>query len=291
LAKQNKEELEARTVDNALKELRQRFQSHSETAALDARVLLAEVTGKSTSWLSTHPEDPLTNKQREELERFAQRLEAGEPLPYITGHWEFFGLDFIVSPAVLIPRPETELLIEHAIAWLSANPSKRFAVDVGTGSGIIAVCLASRVHDLYLTAIDVSSQALTIARLNAASHGVDNRITFIEADLLEGIEATFDLICANLPYIPTGTLKELDVYKHEPSLALDGGPDGMGIIRRLLEQSVEKLAPGGLLLLEIESSLGEQALELARNAFPEAEINLRKDYAGRDRLISISCGK
>lgn len=282
--------MEALTVSDALLELRKRLQPHSESAVWDARVLLAQVTGKTTSWLAAHPDAPLTNEQREELGQLARRLEAGEPLPYIAGHWEFYGLDFIVTPAVLIPRPETELLVEHALAWFSARPSKRTAADVGTGSGIIAISLAVRLPDLRITATDISAEALAIARMNASSHGVDSRITFVETDLLAGVEGTFDLICANLPYIPTKVLHGLKVYRSEPTLALDGGPDGLGLIRRLLSQSRQKLAPGGLILLEIEATLGEQTLELARSAFPGARVDLRQDYAGKDRLVSIEPG-
>jgi release factor glutamine methyltransferase len=215
------------------------------------------------------------------------RLEAGEPLPYVIGHWEFYGLDFQLNPAVLIPRPETELLIDQGRLWLQANPNRNWAADVGTGSGCIAVSLAAHHPELRLTATDVSAAALQTARKNATRHSVVQRIRFVQADLLAALQGPFDLICANLPYIPSAELKKLKIFGREPGLALDGGPDGLALIRRLLAQAAHKLAPGGLLLVEIEASQGIQALSLAHHFLPAADSVVLPDLAGRQRLLRV----
>jgi release factor glutamine methyltransferase len=262
-----------------------------ETATLDAQVLLAHVTGRSRAWLLSHPELSLTPEQEKNLETDIHQLQAGKPLPYVLGHWEFFGLDFSVTPEVLIPRPETELLIETALAHTRTHPKTypRF-LDVGTGSGIIPITLAVHVPHAELVATDISSAALAVARANAEKHGVTERVRFIEADLLpDDLQpATFDLLTANLPYIPTETLKELEVFGKEPTLALDGGPDGLDLIRRLLARITANNAPGSSILLEIEARQGLAVKELARQAFPAADVQIKKDLAGHDRLAVIN---
>jgi len=262
-----------------------------DSAALDAQVLLAHVTGRNRAWLLTHPELTLTPEQEKALETALQKLQASLPLPYVLGHWEFFGLDFIVTPEVLIPRPETELLIETALAEIRTHP-RRYPhfLDLGTGSGIIPVTLATYVPHAELAATDLSPAALKIARANAEKHGVAARILFVETDLIpdELDLSTFDLITANLPYIPTETLKTLEVFGREPTLALDGGPDGLDLIRRLLARLTANLAPGSSVLLEIEARQGLAVKELAREAFPAAEVQVKKDLAGHDRLAVIN---
>jgi release factor glutamine methyltransferase len=270
-----------------LSQVRSRLDRLSESAALDAQVLLAHITGKGRAWVLAHPELILTTEEAVRLEDALRRLEQGEPLPYVLGHWEFFGLDFWVTPATLIPRPETELLVEIALAWLRTQPGRRLAVDIGTGSGCIAVALAVSMPDLYLVACDISPQALRVAQENIQRHGVQGRVSCLQADLLPPTGRPFHLICANLPYIPDATLKSLDVARWEPGLALDGGQDGLDLVRRLLDQAPAALAHGGQMLLEIEATQGAAALELARLAFPQAGVDLTQDLAGRDRLICI----
>jgi release factor glutamine methyltransferase len=270
-----------------LSQIRTRLDRQSESAALDAQVLLAHITGKKRAWVLAHPELTLTKAEAENLEAALGRLEQGEPLPYVLGQWEFYGLDFWVTPATLIPRPETELLVERALGWLRTQPGRRLAVDVGTGSGCIAIALAANIADVRLLACDISPQALRVAKKNTQRHGVEGRVSCLQADLLPPARRPFDLICANLPYIPERTLKNLEVGRWEPGLALDGGPDGLDLVRRLIEQAPEALAPEGRLLLEIEARQGAAALELARLAFPQAGVDLTQDLAGRDRLICI----
>ena len=281
-----------KTIGTMLDDLVPRLEKTSDTPGLDAQVLLAHVLGKPRAWVLAHPEIPLTQNRAARLEALLACLESGQPLPYVLGHWEFFGLDFEVTPQVLIPRPETELLVERAVDWLKARPGQRQAVDVGTGSGCIAISLAVNLPDLRITATDVSPQAVEVARHNAERLHVADRVKFLEVDLFPDplLPESFDLIVANLPYIPTHTLHTLPVYQHEPALALDGGADGLVLVRKLITQAPNLLAPGGLLLMEIESSQGPAALSIAYDAFSEAEIHLHKDLAGRDRLLEVQLG-
>jgi release factor glutamine methyltransferase len=268
--------------------------SISDTPALDASVLIAHIINKPRTWVMAHPELRLTAEQQNNLDDSLVRLEHGESFPYVIGHWEFFGLNFEVTPDVLIPRPETELLVEKAIAWLQKSPVRRRIADVGTGSGAIAVSLAVNIPDAHVLATDISHKALEVAQKNAINFGVVNRINFVQCDLLPShleslpTELHFDLICANLPYIPTATLYKLSIFGREPTLALDGGVDGLDIIRRLLNIAPEWLTPNGMILLEMESTRGIQTLNLACELFPEASIHLHQDLAGQDRLLEIT---
>lgn len=260
---------------------------------LDAQILLAHVIGRPRTWLLSHLDAPLTPAEVDAANQAFSRLEAGEPLPYILGRWEFFGMDFNITPDVLIPRPETELLVEKAIRWLDLSPERRTIADVGTGSGIIATAIAMNIPDARILATDISFAALKIAKHNAEKFNVHQRIDFLRCDLLPEhvdplpTERHFDLICANLPYIPSQTLSGLPVFGREPTLALDGGEDGLDLVRRLLRLSVNWLAPKGSILLEIEATQGILALNTACDIFSESTIQLHKDLTGRDRLLEI----
>jgi release factor glutamine methyltransferase len=258
----------------------------STTPGFEAAVLIGNILGKSRTWVLAHPELTLTTNQKKQLTDSLERLEYGESFPYVLGHWEFFGLDLEVTPDVLIPRPETELLVEKAVAWLDKYPDRRNIGDVGTGSGAIAISIAANIPDVYIFATDISSKALQVAKRNAEKHNVAKNIRFLECDLLpENISV--DLICANLPYIPTGILHTLTVFGREPTLALDGGEDGFKLINRLLQIAPRHLASKPLMLIEIEETLGNEAITLANRYFPKAAIKLHKDLAGRDRLLEI----
>jgi release factor glutamine methyltransferase len=290
-------------ISTFLKQTVSQLASVSDTPELDARVLLANILDKPRTWVEAHPETPLTRSQLATIKKAVSRLEAGEPLPYVLGHWEFFGLDLEITSDALIPRPETELMVERAIKWLRATPERRTIADVGTGSGCIAVAIATSIYDAKIMATDISRPALDLARRNACRHNVGKRIDFVQCDLLPphpsgllggaGVgdpfptDLHFDLICANLPYIPTQTLQRLSLYGREPTLALDGGVDGLDLVRRLLRIAPEWLAPNGMILLEIEASQGMSALSLAYDAFDNAEFHLHQDLAGHDRLLEI----
>jgi len=274
----------------------------SDTSALDASVLIAHVINKPRSWVMAHHELTLTTSQQKHLDDSLMRLKGGEPFPYILGHWEFFGLQFDVTSDTLIPRPETELLVEKAITWLQRHPAKRSVADVGTGSGAIAVSVAVNVPDVKILATDISPKALQVAKRNAEKLGVSDRIKFAECDLLPHLFAPLppgeglgvreiDLLCANLPYIPTSTLHGLPIYNREPTLALDGGEDGLNPFRKLLYISPQWLAPDGMMLFEIESTHGSKATSFARAAFPKARISLHQDLARKDRLLKIDLSR
>jgi release factor glutamine methyltransferase len=297
-----------------LKEISKQLDTFSETPALDAQVLLAHITGKSRAWLLAHPELNLSPAEEKKLNNALSKLKNDIPLPYVIGHWEFFGLELHISDAVLIPRPETEELVEYALDWLRANDGHR-VLDVGTGSGCIPISLARNAPDLNVVGVDISSSALDIARQNAQKHeeGLHHKdrkstkfleksqrktfkinsseVQFIQSNLFSNFpvfqRSTFNLILANLPYIPTKTLKTLDVYHREPTLALDGGADGLDWIRQLLTDAPRYLSSKGAIMLEIDSSHGEGALALADEFFPESKNELVQDLSGRDRFIII----
>ncbi len=282
----------AKTIEELVEDFTS--QHTSDLPQLDAQLIIARVLDKSRTWIAAHGDAAPTAPQIDSVQKAFARLKAGEPLPYIIGHWEFFGLDFDITKDVLIPRPETELLVEKAIAWLGASPERRTVADIGTGSGIIAVTLAMRLPDARILATDISYAALKIAKHNAEKFHVHHKIDFLQCDLLPqhidplSTEGHFDLICANLPYIPTETLHKLPIYGSEPTLALDGGADGLDHYRRLLQLAPNWLAPNGKILLEIEATQGVKALSLAYDSFSNMNIQLHQDLAGHDRILEIT---
>lgn len=284
----------ALSIGEAMQWGREAISSGSDTPWLDLQVLLANITSQPRAWVLAHPEALLYAEQAARLSAALEQLAEGVPLPYVVGAWEFFGLSFRVDPAVLIPRPETEILVERAIQWLQARPGKPKVVDTGTGSGCIAISLAVNVAGLQVIATDISTQALEVAQANATHHQVASQVTFLQGDLLAPVETCpasppvqFDLMVANLPYIPSETLKNLPIYRREPTLALDGGEDGLDLVRRYLARTPHLLKPKGLILMEIEAGQGKSAIELAQAHFAGAEISLYPDFGGRDRLLQI----
>jgi release factor glutamine methyltransferase len=274
-------------ISDILLELHTRLSSVSQTPLLDAQVLLGHVLERTRTWVLAHPEAHLSSAQEHALRDALTRLEAGQPLAYVLGNWEFYGLVFFITPDTLIPRPETELLVEHALSWSRTRSKRLRAADIGTGSGCIAISLALDASNAHVLGCDISLTALQVAKANANRHGVSGKVDFVQCDLLPPVKVQFDLICANLPYIPTEILHSLKVYQKEPALALDGGEDGLEKIRRLLNEAETALAPGGLLLLEIEASSGAAVHSLAREAFPKADVLVLPDLTGRDRLVSV----
>ena len=266
----------------------------SESGSLEAQVLLARLLGRSRSSLLAHPESPIPESLRAEFASLIRRARSGEPLAYLTGTQEFFGLEFEVTPDTLIPRPETECLVATAASWLErrfADPA--FAakpvcvVDLGTGCGCIAACLALRHPGLHVTAADFSRGALSVAARNFTRHEVRGRVRMVRADLLAPLRGPIDLLCANLPYAQTPILEGLSVLRFEPRLALDGGEDGLLLIRRTLGQSAPRMAADGLALFEIDATISAAATDLARRHFPQAAVSVEKDLAGLDRLLVI----
>jgi release factor glutamine methyltransferase len=268
-------------------------QFKNDTTDLDVQLILAHVLKCSRTWLLAHLDAPLSPPQIDSAQEIFDQFQAGTPLPYILGHWDFFGLEFDITKDVLIPRPETELLVEKAIAWLQASPERRTVADIGTGSGAIAVSIAMHMADTHILATDISLDALKIAQHNARKFHIHHLISFLQCDLLPqhidnlSTDHHFDLICANPPYIPTATLHQLPIFGREPTLALDGGTDGLDVYRRLFKLIPQWLAPHGMVLLETEASLGVQVLGLAYDSFSNVAIHLHQDLAGHDRLVQI----
>lgn len=254
---------------------------------LAAQVLTAYVLGQTRAWVLAHPEFILEENEQARLDVLFQHFCSGTPLPYLTGNQEFFSLDFEVTPDVLIPRPETELLVERAIAWLENHPKAIWATDVGTGSGCIAVSVALRAPQVQWLAVDRSWNAIQVARRNAIRHRVAHRIHFVQCDLLSSFKEPFNLVCANLPYIPTEPLKKLPVAVYEPFEALNGGEDGLSLIRGLLYGAKQWLAPGGAMLLEMQYDQGEQISKLVKSVLPGAQTNILSDLAGLPRVVEV----
>jgi release factor glutamine methyltransferase len=276
-------------VHHLISEIACRLDGVSDSSLLDAQVILAHVMGKTRSWILAHPEEYPSTNQLTDLKIALEQLEQGVPLPYVIGHWEFYGFDFKLTPDVLIPRPETEILVEEALNWLQNHSDKRIAMDVGTGSGCIAVTLLKKIHNLRVTATDISDKALKVAQTNSREHGVHMRINFICTNLIGSIyrDQSIDLICANLPYIPINTLYSLDVYNKEPYIALSGGLNGLDKIQSLLETAPYVISKKGLILLEINADQGELVINMAKDAFPERRIHLIQDFSGNDRVVKI----
>lgn len=245
------------TIGEALRRSSQRLaRAQVEAPRTTAQILLAHLLGKDRTFLITHAHDPLDPAVWSRFQQWIERRAAGVPVQYLTGHQEFYGLDFLVTPDVLIPRPETELIVEEVL-----NRHHRpdpLIIDVGTGSGCLAVTLAVHLPEARIIAVDISTAALKVARRNARRHGVDHRIGWIVSDLLTALadrpaSEGADFIVANPPYVSTTEFDGLprEVRDHEPRLALLAGPDGLIMHRRLLHESQRCLHPGGYLIMEI----------------------------------------
>ena len=263
-----------------------------ENSSLDAEVLLMHLLGIERVGLYLRFDQVLTLEQAAAYQSLVERRAKGEPVAYLTGFREFMGLDFAVNPSVLVPRPETELLVERALAFLREKlDDDLIVVDVGTGSGAIAVSLAHLNTRVGVYALDYSKDALVLAQHNAAIHCVSGRVRFFRGDLLAPLSALsmqgkVDLVAANLPYIPSGDVPDLpiDVRLYEPHMALDGGLDGLDIYRRLLPGAWALLKSGGLLLMEIGPGQGDVLMqEMVGQGWRSVEVVL--DYAGLERLV------
>jgi len=256
----------------------------SATPRLDAEVLLSHFLNIDRLVLITEPQRPLTEDEVRDFSFWVERRALGEPVAYITGRKEFWSLPFEVNRDVLIPRPETELLVEEAIKEAAGRKDIRI-LDLGTGSGAIAVALAHELRNATLVATDISRRALMTAERNARTNGVDDRITFLRGDLFAPVTGLFDMIVSNPPYIAETDfpLLPVGVKGYEPSSALLAGPDGMGVLRRIIEAAPTFLKPGGSLLLEIGARQRE-AIALLLGGAGFIEPVFRRDYAGHWRV-------
>ena len=262
-----------------------------ENPRLDAQVLLAHVLGQERSWLFAHHDYLLSEEEAEQYTELVARRMCREPVAYLIGRKEFYGLEFLVDRRVLIPRPETELLVDLALAHVRSQRNRRVVVaDVGTGSGAIAITIAVHAPEARVYGLDVSPEALAVARRNGLRLSAENQVTFLQSDLLDALPEPADLIVANLPYVTAEEYQGLapDIREYEPRLALEAGSEGLDVIERLLHQVVAHLKPNGIVLLEIGSGQGEAVAKLAKSMRPRPSyVGLRRDYSGQVRLVTL----
>jgi release factor glutamine methyltransferase len=281
------------TVGETLREgMRQLERAKVPSAPLAAELLLMHALGRDRTFLYAHPEFLIDPAHLQIFYELVNKRAAGMPTQYLTGKQEFWGMDFEVTPDVLIPRPETEHIIEVALARIGesrrGNPLR--IADVGTGSGCIAVALAKEFPNAKLFATDVSPAALAVAGRNAARHNFGNRVTFIECNLLEDVpqQPPFEVVVSNPPYVARKDAATLpiDVREHEPALALFAGEDGMSVYPPLIAQAAAHLAEGGLLVLELGAGLFEPVSDLLEARSGWTRVSATQDLAGIVRVIS-----
>ncbi len=251
-------------------------------APLTAEVLLRHVLKIDRAKLFLEPEKSLTTEEESKYRELLNECISGEPLAYIVGHREFYGLSFYVNRDVLIPRPETEHLVEKAIE-VARNNGLTTIADIGTGSGVIAVCLALNLPQTTIYGVDISDKALEVAKFNAGKYHVSHRIKFLKGDLVEPLPGMCDLIVANLPYVKQEDIK--GGIAREPQLALDGGAEGLSQVKRLIEQAKNKLNPGGYLLLEVGMGQNDRVRWYILSLYLEADLEVIKDLAGIERVV------
>jgi release factor glutamine methyltransferase len=262
------------------------LQKDIEDAPLESEILLRHTLGISRVQLYLDLENELPPPDEAAFLTLVERRIRGEPSAYITGHREFYGLDFMVDRRVLIPRPESELLVETALK-LARERGLTSLADIGTGCGAIAVSLAANLPDAVIYATDISAGALEVARHNCREHGVAARVHLLQGDLLQPLPKPVGLITANLPYVMEGDLPGAGPLSFEPALALNGGPDGLKYIERLCSQLGGKLEPGGCLLMEIGQGQGQAVQARLSQLFPAAEISIIPDFGGIDRMADL----
>ncbi|MBN2075112.1 MAG: peptide chain release factor N(5)-glutamine methyltransferase [Dehalococcoidales bacterium] len=261
-----------------------------DDALLESEVLLMHTLKIDRITLYIDIDNELTTQQSEDFFTLIQRRLNGEPSAYITGNREFYGLDFFVNSGVLIPRPETELLVEKAIDT-AKEQSYKTIVDAGTGSGVVAICLALNLPDAVIYATDISASALEVASRNCRKHNVEDRITLLRGNLLEPLPEPIDMIVGNLPYVTDADMQQVNTAGHEPEVALNGGTDGLEYIIAIVGQSVSKLLRGGSILLEVGQGQSQAASRQLKGIYPYGEVKIFHDLAGIERVVSLSLPK
>ncbi len=275
------------TYSDAVNKLRAAGVPEAET---EARLMIQHAAGLDTKALITAFDSPYPEHRREKLAGLLRRRTRREPLAYLVGHKEFFGRDFDVDARVLIPRPETELLVELAIGFA---PSVGYAglriADIGTGSGVLAVTLAAELPDATVTAVDIDADALDVARRNAEKVGVEDRVTFVHSDFEDLSVGRFEIVVSNPPYVRSGTMQELEPeLSFEPVRALDGGEDGRAVLDPLIDALPGLLVPGrGAAFIEIDPPLAGTSVRRASEVLPGSQVHVVQDLAGLDRCVAI----
>lgn len=291
------------TVGMALNSATQRLkEAQVEGAWLDAQVILAHTLGVNRAWLFAHGEEEMSARKAARFTDYIARRIAHEPVAYLVGHKEFYGIDLLVDKRVLVPRPETEMLVDevldeiesraNASADTSTDAGRPVVVaDIGTGSGAIALAIAANAEKARIYAVDISKDALKVAKVNARRLDTRRQVTLLRGDLLEPLPSKVDILVANLPYIGTDEYHGLEpnVRLYEPKLALTSGDEGLDAIRSLLQQAPAQLNPGAMIYLEIGWMQGSAVAELASEVFPNARaIAVHQDYQGNDRMVVIA---
>jgi len=258
----------------------------TENASLESELLLRHALKVSRVQLYLDLSRELSPEQEETFGHLIRRRLNGEPSAYITGHREFYSLDFYVDPGVLIPRPESELLVEKALQLAQSHHIATIA-DIGTGCGAIAISLALNLPEAKIYATDISASALEVALINCQKHGVVDRICLLHGDMLDPIPEPVDLIIANLPYVKESEVSQKRLANFEPQLALNGGSDGLEKVRQLCQQAGSKLRPQGCLLLEIGQGQGKTVTTFLHGLFPEVAVEVAPDLSGIERVVSL----
>ncbi len=260
------------------------IENQIEEANIIARVLLQFVLALNRTELLMNQEQKVEEEKRQEYEKAIQKIIEGIPMQYITHKQEFYGIPFYVDENVLIPQPDTEILVEEVVSL--AKNQQEDILDIGTGSGAIGIALASNITSANITISDISKKALEIAKKNAIENKVIQKIKLVQSNLFENIEGTFSIIVSNPPYIETEIIKELPKQvQNEPILALDGGKDGLTFYRKLVEEAPNYLRQGGYLCMEIGYNQKEAVLELLQNSPRYQHTYSKKDLSGNDRII------
>ena len=262
-------------------------------ARLEAEVMVMNVMRMPRQDPFAHQEDEATTQHEQDIQGILDRRRTREPLAYILGYREFYGINLLVNPDVMVPRPETETMVEHALfmALMGMESAQLVIADVGTGTGAIAINLAIHIPAARIYAVDLTDPVLNVASYNIHSHNVADRVTLCQGDLLEPVPEKVDLIVANLPYIPTERIPTLQPeVQWEPRAALNGGGDGLDLVRRMMSQATAKLNEQGIILLELDPEQMPIASEIALQNFPEATVTVEQDLARRDRILVVTRG-
>ena len=277
------------TLRSAWTRARSRLEHASiDDASLESEMILRHALRIDRAAFFAALEDTADDDALERAVSLVERRERGEPLAYILGRREFYGLDLLVTPAVLIPRQETELIVDAILELAAGRPALTIA-DMGTGSGAIAVAAAVNLPACRVYATDVSEAALRVAGTNRRMHGVKGRVELMHGDLLDPLDVRVDVIASNPPYVMTGEIEGLGrEIGREPVQALDGGCDGLDIVRRLFDQAPAALNPGGAMLVEIDPRQLRAVTSLAAAAFPNGRVSHRLDLAGRPRVVTVA---
>jgi release factor glutamine methyltransferase len=280
------------TIAGAVEACRRRLAEVSDAPWLEARLLASYVTGLDSSAIVAYGDNELERSHAQKLADLTARRMSGEPLAYLVGFKQFCGLRIAVDKNVLVPRSETEELVEAVVSdWRGRAPD---ILDLGTGSGAIACALANALPRAQLWAVDSSAEALKVARSNVETHLYVDRVTVLEGDLFAALPAglTFDVIVANLPYVAKGDpALDANVREHEPALALDGGADGLDVYRRMLAAAPAYVRTPGALYCECGPGNAYELAALAQKAFPKSHVDVRDDLAGRARIVVVSLGE